>query len=105
MGRGFLLALAGGEDFSHEDGWSICTPHFLFFFCEEIEKTGRARSKREKEGFWQLRKLSALIEKRSANLLRGRMDVFLFPRFVLAGPVRGREFVYRRQEGGPARMC
>ena len=26
-----------------------CTPHFLFFFRKEKEKTGRARSKREKE--------------------------------------------------------
>ena len=27
----------------------LCTPHFLFFLPEEKEKTGRARSKREKE--------------------------------------------------------
>ena len=31
------------------DGWSFYTPHFLFFLPEEKEKTGRARSKREKE--------------------------------------------------------
>ena len=30
--------------------WLVhCTPHFLFFLPEEKEKTGRARSKREKE--------------------------------------------------------
>ena len=30
-GGWFLLALAGGEEFSHEDGWSICTPPIFSF--------------------------------------------------------------------------
>ena len=33
-----MLALAGGEDFSHEDGWCFCTPHFLFFFQKKTRK-------------------------------------------------------------------
>ena len=43
-----LLALrAGGIGYQR---WLVyCTPHFLFFLPEEKEKTGRARSKREKE--------------------------------------------------------
>jgi hypothetical protein len=45
---GLVLALTGGGDFSHEDGWSFAPP-FSLFLPEEKEKTGRARSKREKE--------------------------------------------------------
>ena len=43
-----MLALrAGGIGYQR---WLVhCTPHFLFFLPEEKEKTGRARSKREKE--------------------------------------------------------
>ncbi len=42
-----MLALAGGEDFSHDDGWCNAPPIFSFRLRRK-EKTGRARSKREK---------------------------------------------------------
>ena len=43
-----MLALRAGENGYQR--WLVhCTPHFLFFLPEEKEKTGRARSKREKE--------------------------------------------------------
>ena len=42
-----MLALTGGEDFSHDDGWFIAPPIFSFRLRRK-EKTGRARSKREK---------------------------------------------------------
>ena len=91
-GGGLFLALTGGEDFSHDDGWCNAPPmsseetpplHFRLkpkiplklrsfllsppdplrwapagtppFLSAEKEKTGRARSKREKD-FWNLRK-------------------------------------------------
>ena len=43
-----FLALTGGEDFSHDDGWAMHPPFSLFLSAEK-EKTGRARSKREKD--------------------------------------------------------
>ena len=43
-----MLALAGGEDFSHDDGWCNAPPIFSFRLRRK-EKTGRARSKREKD--------------------------------------------------------
>jgi hypothetical protein len=43
-----VLAFQAGENGYQR--WLVqCTPHFLFFLPEEKEKTGRARSKREKE--------------------------------------------------------
>ena len=45
-----MPALAGGVDFSHEDGWAMHPPFSLFLGAEK-EKTGRARSKREKDAF------------------------------------------------------
>ena len=39
------------------------------------------REKRKRR-FWQLRKFSALIEGCAGNLMRGRKDVLLFPRFA-----------------------
>ncbi len=43
-----MLALRAGRIGGQR--WLVhCTPHFLFFLPEENEKTGRARSKREKE--------------------------------------------------------
>ncbi|WP_040655163.1 hypothetical protein [Oscillibacter sp. 1-3] len=49
FGRGrFFLALTGGVDFSHDDGWAMHPPFSLFLRAEK-EKTGRARSKREKD--------------------------------------------------------
>jgi len=47
-GRGFVVALTGGVDFSHDDGWAMHPPFSLFLRAEK-EKTGRARSKREKD--------------------------------------------------------
>ncbi len=43
-----MLALTGGEDFSHDDGWCNVPPIFFFLRLWRKKKTGRARSKRKK---------------------------------------------------------
>jgi hypothetical protein len=49
--RGVLLALAGGGEWIPAMAGSLHPP-FSLFLPEEKEKTGRARSKREKEVIW-----------------------------------------------------
>ena len=48
IGRGRLLALTGREAFSPQEGWVDAPPIFSFWLRQK-EKTGRARSKREKD--------------------------------------------------------
>ena len=51
---GLVLALTGGEDWIPAMAGALHPP-FSLFLPEEKEKTGRARSKREKEGTGTIR--------------------------------------------------
>ena len=57
-----MPALAGGGDFSHDDGWAMPPP-------------------KRKEALWRLREPPAPIVVRSLTL-RGRKDFLLCPRFA-----------------------
>ena len=46
-----VVALTGGEGFSHDDGWCICTPPFLFSLsCQRKEKRAVHGPKRKESG-------------------------------------------------------
>ena len=79
-GVGLLLALAGGR-ISAMRMAGQCTPPFSLFAAPKREN-GPCTVQKRKGRFWRLRRPHALIEGRLADLLRGRMDAFLFPRFA-----------------------
>ena len=56
-------------------------PPFSLFAAPKREN-GPCTVQKRKGRFWRLRRPHALIEGRLADLLRGRMDAFLFPRFA-----------------------
>ncbi len=43
-----VVALTGGEGFSHDDGWCICTPHFSFLCLAREKRNGPCTVQREK---------------------------------------------------------
>ena len=68
-------------DFSHEDGWFYAPPIFSFSGRRKREN-GPCTVQKRKRRFWWLRKIFASIEGRAGNLMRGRKDFLLFPRFA-----------------------
>ena len=48
--RGLVLALAGGGDFSHEDGWSFAPPIFSFS-CQKKKRKRAVHGPKEKKKY------------------------------------------------------
>ena len=57
-------------------------PPFSFLCLAREKRMRRARWKRKERRFWHSREPHASMEGRSADLMRGRMDFLLFPRFA-----------------------
>ena len=59
-----------------------CTVHRAPLAALPLRDAASPLREKRKRRFWQLRKFSALIEGCAGNLMRGRKDVLLFPRFA-----------------------
>ena len=79
-GDGVFRPRGGDGDTPFRRVWG-CTPHSLFSVLPEKRECA-VHGGREKRALWSSRKCPASIEGRSVNLLCGRRDFFLFPRFA-----------------------
>ena len=97
-----MLALTGGEDFSHDDGWCNAPPILFSLSCQRKENAP-CTVEEKRERFWRLRRPHTSIEGRSVNLLCGRRDFFLFPRFAHGGVRAVGVCVYRFRQTSSSR--